>query len=60
MHAQGRHRRSYEHAFPDGKGATVVSVRRAIGDSDTATMTISDNGRGFTAGREDKRHGTGL
>jgi two-component sensor histidine kinase len=49
---------SYEHAFPDGKGATVVSVRR--GGGGVATMTVSDNGRGFTAGREDKRHGLGL
>jgi two-component sensor histidine kinase len=51
---------SYDHAFPDGKGATIVSVRGAAGDGDMATMTISDNGRGFTAGREDKRHGLGL
>jgi two-component sensor histidine kinase len=51
---------SYDHAFPDGKGETVVSVRRAVGDGDMATMTVSDNGRGFTPGREDKRHGLGL
>jgi two-component sensor histidine kinase len=51
---------SYDHAFPDGRGATVVSVRRAAGDGDMATLTISDNGRGFTAGRDDKRHGLGL
>jgi two-component sensor histidine kinase len=51
---------SYDHAFPDGKGATTVSVRRAAGDGDMATMTISDNGRGFAAGKEDKRHGLGL
>jgi two-component sensor histidine kinase len=50
---------SYDHAFPDGKGAIIVSVRR-LADGDVATLTISDNGRGFTAGRENKRHGLGL
>src|SRR6202140_5519332 len=35
---------SYDHAFPGGKGATTVTVRRVAGDVDMATMTISDNG----------------
>jgi len=51
---------SYEHAIPDGKGSTVVSVHGSVGDSGTATMTISDDGTGFEAKTEDKRHGLGL
>jgi two-component sensor histidine kinase len=51
---------SYDHAFPGGKGATVVSVCRAPGDVGMATMTISDNGKGFTADVGSKRHGLGL
>jgi two-component sensor histidine kinase len=51
---------SYDHAFPDGKGSTKVSVLRAAGDDDMATMTVSDNGQGFEGGAEDKRHGLGL
>jgi two-component sensor histidine kinase len=51
---------SYDHAFPDGKGSTKVSVHRAAGDVDMATMTVSDNGQGFEGGAEDKRHGLGL
>ena len=50
---------SYDHAFPDGKrGSIVVSVRHD--DSDIAIMTISDNGTGFPAKVESKRHGLGL
>jgi two-component sensor histidine kinase len=51
---------SYDHAFPGGKGSIVVSVRRALGDGDAATMTISDDGAGFEAKAESKRHGLGL
>jgi len=51
---------SYDHAFLGGKGATIVSVRRAAGNDDMATMTISDNGKGFKAKAESKRHGLGL
>ena len=51
---------SYDHAFPGGEGSTNVSVRRAAGDFDMATMTISDNGTGFDSGAEGKRHGLGL
>jgi two-component sensor histidine kinase len=50
---------SYDHAFPDGKGA-AVSVRRASGDVDTATLTVSDNGKGFNGHAETKRQGVGL
>jgi two-component sensor histidine kinase len=49
---------SYDHAFPAGKSGSIsVSVRYA--DNDTATMTISDNGTGFLAKAENKRHGLG-
>jgi two-component sensor histidine kinase len=50
---------SYDHAFPGGKkGSILVSVRHA--DDDVATMTISDDGMGFPAKAENKRHGLGL
>src|ERR1700726_3632620 len=49
---------SYDHAFPGGKeGSIIVTVRRAAGD--IATMTISDDGTGFLARAESKRHGLG-
>jgi two-component sensor histidine kinase len=52
---------SYDHAFPGGKsGSIIVSVRRVLGDGDIATMTISDDGTGFLAKAESKRHGLGL
>jgi two-component sensor histidine kinase len=54
---------SYDHAFPAGsKGSIIVSVHRAAGngDADVATMTISDDGIGFPAKTESKRHGLGL
>jgi two-component sensor histidine kinase len=51
---------SYDHAFPDGRGATTVSVRRAAGNTDMATMTISDDGRGFKDAGNGKRQGLGL
>ena len=50
---------SYDHAFPGGrKGSIIVSVRHTEGD--VATMTISDDGTGFLANVESKRHGLGL
>jgi two-component sensor histidine kinase len=51
---------SYDHAFPGGKGSIIVSVRSASGDLDAVTMTISDDGKGFKAKAESKRHGLGL
>jgi two-component sensor histidine kinase/putative methionine-R-sulfoxide reductase with GAF domain len=51
---------SYDHAFLGSKGATNVSVRRPAEGVDMATMTISDNGKGFKAKAESKRHGLGL
>jgi two-component sensor histidine kinase len=44
---------------PGGKGGSIiVEVRRAYGD--IATMTISNDGTGFLAKAESKRHGLGL
>jgi two-component sensor histidine kinase len=51
---------SYDHAFSGGEGSIVVSARRAPGDDEMATLTISDNGDGFRANAENKRHGLGL
>jgi len=51
---------SYDHAFPDGKGSTAVTVRGAVGGDDMATMTVRDSGAGFTSEGKDKRHGLGL
>jgi two-component sensor histidine kinase len=51
---------SYDHAFPGGKGSIIVSVRSAFPDVNTMTMTISDDGEGFRAQTESKRHGLGL
>jgi two-component sensor histidine kinase len=51
---------SYDHAFPDGKGTTTVSILRASGDVDLATLTVSDNGKGFNGHSENKRQGVGL
>ena len=50
---------SYDHAFPGGAGGSIrVSVRHTEGD--VATMIISDDGTGFLAKTENKRHGLGL
>ncbi len=51
---------SFDHAFPDGKGKTNVSVKRGVGDDDMATITVSDNGTGFKPKMESKRRGLGL
>jgi two-component sensor histidine kinase len=51
---------SYDHAFADGKGAIVVSVRCAARAGDMATITISDNGKGFETHPDGNRHGLGL
>jgi two-component sensor histidine kinase len=50
---------SYERALPGGKGGSIiVQVGRA--EDDIATMTISDDGTGFLAKAENKRHGLRL
>ncbi|MBX9651015.1 MAG: sensor histidine kinase [Xanthobacteraceae bacterium] len=51
---------SYDHTFPGGKGSIIVSVQSAFPDINTMTMTISDDGEGFKAQTENKRHGLGL
>jgi two-component sensor histidine kinase len=48
---------SYDHAFPSGKGSSIVSVRRAVGNVDMATD--HQRQKGF-AKAEGKRHGLGL
>jgi two-component sensor histidine kinase len=49
----------YDHAFPGGKrGSISVSVHRTEGN--VATMIIRDDGTGFPAKAENKRHGLGL
>ncbi len=51
---------SYDHAFSDGKGVIAVSVHGPIENGNMAVMTIADNGSGFTAEANSKRHGLGL
>ena len=52
---------SYDHAFPAGSGTISVALRPPTGNDDImATMTILDNGPGFNAKAETKRHGLGL
>jgi two-component sensor histidine kinase len=51
---------SYDHAFPGGKGSITVSVQSAFPDGNTMIMTLSDDGEGFKAQTESKRHGLGL
>ena len=51
---------AYDHAFANGAGAIFVSLRRSKGDANAATLSVSDNGKGFTINTESKRHGLGL
>jgi two-component sensor histidine kinase len=51
---------SYDHAFPDGRGAIDVSVRHDPDNSAMARMIIKDNGQGFEPKSGSKRHGLGL
>lgn len=51
---------SFDHAFPGGKGTIIVSVQSGLPDIRTMTITISDDGEGFKAPTESKRHGLGL
>jgi len=51
---------SYDHAFPSNTGTIVVNIRRNPTNPFFATMTIRDNGTGFTPQAETKRHGLGL
>ncbi len=51
---------SYDHAFPGDTGTILVTLRREDGNEGRATLTISDDGPGFTPNPESKRHGLGL
>jgi two-component sensor histidine kinase len=51
---------SFEHAFPNGKGSTSVSVLRGAKNRPMATMVIRDDGKGFKAEKGSKRRGLGL
>jgi two-component sensor histidine kinase len=51
---------SYDHAFPGGKGSIRVAIRASVDDERMAIMTIADDGRGFVAESNSKRHGLGL
>jgi two-component sensor histidine kinase len=51
---------SYDHAFPDGRGVITVAAQRTPEDQGIVTMTIRDNGIGFTDRPGGKRHGLGL
>ncbi len=51
---------SYDHAFPGGKGSIMVSVQSVVSDVGMMTMTLRDDGEGFKAQAESKRHGLGL
>lgn len=48
---------AYLHAFPNGPGTIKVILTHKQGDG---ILTISDDGVGFTAHTESKRHGVGL
>jgi two-component sensor histidine kinase len=50
---------SFEHAFPGGQGVITVALSQ-IGDNGTATMSVHDDGKGFTPVAGSKRHGVGL
>lgn len=50
---------AYNHAFPDGKGTIDVSLRQ-LQDGGVATLSVVDDGGGFTDSSESKRHGLGL
>lgn len=51
---------SYDHAFPAGKGHISVTVKHPAPGEECALITIIDNGIGFTADPESKRHGISL
>ncbi len=49
---------SYDHAFPDREGTVTVTLARA--GPDAATLTVRDDGVGFTVQGTSNRHGLGL
>jgi len=50
---------SYEHAFAQRAGAIMVSVRHD-GQADRGVLVITDDGTGYVADPETRRHGVGL
>jgi len=50
---------AHAHAFPQGKGMVTLSLKPDVAN-DTATMTISDDGVGFTEDVASLRHGVRL
>jgi two-component sensor histidine kinase len=48
---------SYLHAFPNSDGMIKITLVRK---DDDGILTVSDNGTGFLAQKESKRHGVGL
>ena len=50
---------SYRHAFPDGKGAIGLALKRAS-PANEATIVFRDNGVGFARKSKSNRHGLGL
>jgi two-component sensor histidine kinase len=50
---------AFGHAFAGAAGTIAVALRRVAQDGQ-ATLTISDDGRGFTEDGGSKRHGLGL
>ena len=51
---------SYEHAFPEGKGVITVKIKRTSKDPAMGILTVQDDGKGFDAAKETKRHGINL
>ena len=52
---------AYDHGFPERTGDITVSVRAPNDTSGaTASLTVSDNGKGFFPEYASKRHGLGL
>jgi len=51
---------SYDHAFPNGHGKISVAATGPAPGENTASITITDDGAGFIADPESKRHGISL
>ena len=51
---------AYDHAFPEGKGAISVRVKNSGTEPAMGILTVRDDGKGFDASKETKRHGINL
>ena len=51
---------AYDHAFPEGKGKISVRVKNSGTDPAMGILTVQDDGKGFDATKETKRHGINL